>query len=152
MLLQRFLCNISSPVTVTSVNSVSFPLCKRRMRLPPRVKLSPASSFFSELQDLLFYIASFPHDLIFMGDFNLPIESSSSDVRQLTGILESFDLNQYVSCPTHAHVHSLHGKVFLKGVNFCPYHRLMPFLIPFLLFLISKYLQTIITLYRKPSL
>ena len=41
----------------------------------------PASSFFSELQDLLFYIASLPHDLLLMGDFNLHLESSSSDVR-----------------------------------------------------------------------
>ena len=36
-----------------------------------------------------------------MGDFNLHLESSSSDVRQLTGILESFDLNQLVNFPTH---------------------------------------------------
>ena len=46
----------------------------------------PASSFFSELQDLLVYLASLPHDLVLMGDFNLHLESSSSDVRQLTGI------------------------------------------------------------------
>ena len=63
----------------------------------------PASSFFSELQDLLFYIASLPHDLVLMGDFNLHIESSSSDVRQLTCISESFDLNQHVNFPTHIH-------------------------------------------------
>ena len=67
----------------------------------------PASSFFSELQDLLFYIAALPHDLVLMGDFNLHLESSSSDVRQLTGISESFDLNQHVHFPTHIHGHSL---------------------------------------------
>ena len=49
----------------------------------------PASSFFSELQDLLFYIVSLPHDLALMSDINLHLESSSSDVRQLTGILEN---------------------------------------------------------------
>ena len=38
----------------------------------------------------------------------------------------------------------------LNGVTFHPYHRLMPFLITFLLLLIWKYLQTIVTLYRKP--
>ena len=72
----------------------------------------PASSFFSELQDLLFYIASLPHDLVLMGDFNLHLESSSSDVRQLTGILESFDLNQHVNFPIHIHGHSLDVMIF----------------------------------------
>ena len=40
----------------------------------------PASLFFSELQDLLVYLASLPHDLVLMGDLNLHLESSSSDV------------------------------------------------------------------------
>ena len=71
-------------------------------------------SLFSELQDLLLYIASLPHDLVLMGDFNLHIESSSSDVRQLTDILESFDLNQHVNCPTHIHGHSLGFILFFK--------------------------------------
>ena len=38
-------------------------------------------------------MASLPHNLVLMGDFNLHVESSPSDVRQLTGILES--LNGY---------------------------------------------------------
>ena len=67
----------------------------------------PASSFFSELQDLLFYLASLPHDLVSMGDFNLHLEFSLSDMRQLTSILESFDLNHHVNFPTHIHGHSL---------------------------------------------
>ena len=77
----------------------------------------PASSFFSELQDLLFYIASLPHDLLLMDDFNLHIESSSADVRQLTGILESFDLNQHVKFPTYIHSHSLDVMIFSKGCD-----------------------------------
>ena len=72
----------------------------------------PASSFFSELQDLLVYLASLPHELVLMGDFNLHLESLSSDVRQLTGILESFDLNQHVKFPTHIHGHSLDVMIF----------------------------------------
>ena len=92
------------------------------MRLPPRVKLNLGLSlllllagdvsFFSELQDLLVYLASLPHDLVLMGDLNLHLESSSSDVRQLTGILESFDLNQHVNFPTHIHGHSLDVMIF----------------------------------------
>ena len=72
----------------------------------------PASSFFSELQDLLVYLASLLHDLVLMGDFNLHLESSSSDVRQFTGILESFDVNQHVNFPTHIHGHSLDVMIF----------------------------------------
>ena len=79
--------------------------------------LGPASSFFSELQNLLFYIASLPHDLVLMGDFNLHMESSSLDFRQLTGILESSDLNQHVNFPTHVHGHSLDVMIFSKGCD-----------------------------------
>ena len=41
MILQRFLCNISSPVTIIGANSVSFPPCKTgEYGLPPRVKFN----------------------------------------------------------------------------------------------------------------
>ena len=52
-----------------------------------------------------------------MGDFNLHLESSSSDVRQLTGILESVDLNQHVNFPTHFHGHSLDVMIFSNKCN-----------------------------------
>ena len=42
-----------------------------------------------------------------MGDFNLRIDSSSTDAGRLSGILDSFDLHQYVDFPTHIHGHSL---------------------------------------------
>ena len=79
----------------------------------------PASSFFSDLRDLLFYIASLPHDLALMGDFNLHLESSSSDVRQLSSpvILESFDLHQRVNFATNIHGHSLDVMIFSKGCD-----------------------------------
>ena len=60
-------------------------------------------------------MASLPHDLVLKGDFNLHIDSSSSDVRQLTGILKSFDLNQQVNFPTHNRGHSLEVVIFSKG-------------------------------------
>ena len=77
----------------------------------------PSTIFFSELQDILSYMASLPHDLVLMGDFNLHVESSSSDVRQLTGILESFNLDQYVNFPTHIRGHSLDLMIFSKGCD-----------------------------------
>ena len=58
---------------------------------PPR----PATAFFSELQDIMSYISTLPHDLALMRDFNLRIDSSS-DAGRLSGILDSFDLHQYV--------------------------------------------------------
>ena len=67
----------------------------------------PTTTFFSELQDILSYISSLSHDLILIGDSNLHIDSFSYDARQLIGILESFDLHQYVDFPTHIHGHSL---------------------------------------------
>ena len=50
-------------------------------------------------------------------DLNLHLESSSSDVRQLTGILEFFDLNQHVNFPTHIHGHSLDVMIFSNRCN-----------------------------------
>ena len=52
-----------------------------------------------------------------MGDFNLHIDSSSSDAGQLSGILESFDLHQYVGFPNHIHSHSLDHMICSAGWN-----------------------------------
>ena len=53
----------------------------------------PATAFISELQDILSYISTLRHDQALMGDFNLCIDSSSSDAGWLSGILDSFDLD-----------------------------------------------------------
>ena len=63
------------------------------------------------------FLSSTFHDLVLMGDFNLHIESSLSDVRQLTSILESFDLNQRVNFPTQIYGHSLDVMIFSKGCD-----------------------------------
>ena len=77
----------------------------------------PATSFFSELQDILSYISTLPHDLAPLRDFNLCIDSSSSDAGQLSGILGSFDLYQYIDFPKHIHGHSLDLIIFSTGCN-----------------------------------
>ncbi len=46
----------------------------------------PATAFFSELQDILSYISTLPHDVALMEDFILRIDSSSSDAGRLSGI------------------------------------------------------------------
>ena len=77
----------------------------------------PATTFFSELQDILSYISTLPHDLALMGNFHLRIDSSSSDAGRLSGILDSFDLHQYVDFPTHIHSYPLHLMICSSGCN-----------------------------------
>ena len=59
-------------------------------------------------------MSSLSHDLLLIGYFNLHIDSSSFDVRQLTDILESFDLDQHVNFPSHIHANSLDLMIFSK--------------------------------------
>ena len=47
----------------------------------------PAITFFSELQDILYYISTLPNDMGLMGDFNLRIYSSSSHAVTSDGLL-----------------------------------------------------------------
>ena len=77
----------------------------------------PSTTFFSELQDILSYLSTLPHDLALMEDFNLCIDSSSSDAGQLSGILESLDLHQHVDFPTQIHDHSLDLMICSSGCN-----------------------------------
>ena len=77
----------------------------------------PATAFFSELQDTMSYMSTFPHDLALMGDLNIRIDSSSSDAGRLSSILDSFDLHQYVDFPTHIHGHSLDLMIYSPGCN-----------------------------------
>ena len=52
-----------------------------------------------------------------MGDFNLRIDSSSSDAGQLSGILDSIDLHQYVDFPTRIQGHSHDLMICSPGCN-----------------------------------
>ena len=85
----------------------------RNIYRPP----GPATAFFSELQDILSYISTLPHDLALMGDFNLRIDSSSSDAGRLSGILDSFNLHQYVDFPIYIQGHSLDLMICSPGCN-----------------------------------
>ena len=51
------------------------------------------------------------------GELNLHMDSSSSDARQLTGILEFFDLHQYVDFSTHINGHSSNLMIWSTGCN-----------------------------------
>ena len=58
-----------------------------------------------------------PYDLALMGDFNIRIDSSSSEAGRLSGILDSFDLHQYIDFPTHIHGHSLDLMICFPGYS-----------------------------------
>ena len=77
----------------------------------------PATAFFGELQDILSYISTLPHDLALIEDFNLAIDSSSSDAGRLSGILDPFDFHQYVDFSIHIHGHSLGLMICSPGCN-----------------------------------
>ena len=64
-------------------------------------------------------MASIPHDLVLMGDFNLHIDTSSSDARQFTDILESLDMDLHVNFPTHIHGNSV-DLMFSTGYDVLP--------------------------------
>ena len=97
----------ATPLNLSEDVSLHIDICRiiamNNMYRPP----GPASAFFSELQDIVTYMAALPHHLVLMGDLILHIESSTWDVRQLSGILESFDLNQQVSFPIRFPDHTL---------------------------------------------
>ena len=63
------------------------------------------------------HIYTLSRDLALRGDFNLRIDSSSSDVGRLSGILDSFDLHQYVDFSTHIHGHSLDLMIWSPAYN-----------------------------------
>ena len=111
----------------------------------------PSTSLCGELQDILSYMAWLSHDLVLMGDFNLHVESSSSDLRQLTGILQSFNLDQYVNFVTHIRGHSLDLMIFSKECNVLSVSTSNMILIIFLLLWIGIFQQIIVLLWRKLS-
>ena len=91
------------------------------------------------------------HDLVLIGDFNLHIDCSPSDVRQLTGrVLESFDLHQYAILPTHIQSFSWFYDIS-KGCSILSDQHLIWFETTFLLFLICEFQQTIVALCHSLS-
>ena len=83
----------------------------------PQHLLSTWSYYYFLQWNILSYVSTLPHDLALMGDFNLRIDSSSSDAGQLSGILESFDLHQCVDFHAHSHGHSLHLMICSTGCS-----------------------------------
>ena len=100
-----------------SASSFSDPLSSSlafhfRLHAGPSLSLSctgparrpPDSAFFGEFGDLLETVATFNSQLIITGDLNVHLENSSDPAAsQLQLLLDSFELVQHVTQPTHTH-------------------------------------------------
>ena len=52
-------------------------------------------------------MSSVPGELFILGDFNLHLDTPSSQTNDFNDLLSTFDLNQHVNFPTHIHGHWL---------------------------------------------
>jgi hypothetical protein len=66
------------------------------------------SLFLAEFDTLLSLAATTPHEFLITGDFNLHLDDhSNSQVKQFLSVLDSTNLTQHVSFPTHRELHTL---------------------------------------------
>ena len=71
-------------------------------------KAVPFSLFLTEFDSLLSLAATIPHEFVITGDFNLHIDNpSDSQTKQFLSVLDSTNLIQHVSFPTHRDHHTL---------------------------------------------
>ena len=59
------------------------------------------SEFFKQFEDHLVNMSSVPGELFILGDFNLHLDTPSSQTDDFTDLLSTFGLNQHVNFPTH---------------------------------------------------
>jgi hypothetical protein len=72
---------------------------------PPSLSLS---DFFSDFSALIDFLNTFPSELIISGDFNIHVDQPYSiHSCNFQSLLDSSDLKQHVSFPTHKHGHTL---------------------------------------------
>ena len=65
------------------------------------------SEFFKQLEDLLVNMSYVPGQLFILEDFNLHLDTPSSQKDDFTDLISTFGLNQHVNFPTHIHGHLL---------------------------------------------
>jgi exonuclease III len=84
-------------------------------------KSVPFSIFLSELDSLLTLAATNPHEFLITGDFNLHLDKSDdSQVKQFLSALDSTNLTQHVSFPTHRDHHILNLVVTVTSSSLHP--------------------------------
>jgi len=78
------------------------------LRLPLKHANLCPSLFLSELDTLLSLAATTPHEFIITGDFNFHLDNpDDTQVKKFLSALESTNLTQHVSFPTHRDHHTL---------------------------------------------
>ena len=72
---------------------------------PPSLSVS---DFISDFSSLIDFLNTFPSELIISGDFNIHVDQTSSTAScNFQSLLDSSDLKQHVSFPTHKYGHTL---------------------------------------------
>ena len=77
---------------------------------PPYSSLHPVSTsvFFDEFSQFLENVVMCPEALVISGDFNLHLDDlRDNDTKKFMDLLETFNLSQHVSGPTHLSGHTL---------------------------------------------
>ena len=115
-------CNLLSSPTATfksfEMSSVTMKLPHSKLTLyniyrPPlsSAKSRPSVSFSQFLNDfrtLISSVSTTPHEFVITGDFNIHVDDSTdSNAIQFISLLDSANLIQHVSFPTHRHSHTL---------------------------------------------
>ena len=110
--------NVSIGSVITSSNS-SFKLFV--VYRPPSL---PIANFFTEFESLLELQIASNIDLFFIGDLNIHIEDLNDyNARHFLKLLNTFDLLQHVSCPTHDSGHTIDLVITNASSKFtiCPF-------------------------------
>ena len=72
-----------------------------------RLQFVPVAEFIREFEDILEAFAVLYEDFIIAGDVNIHVETDECPSRKFTELLESYDLRQHISGPTHIKGHTI---------------------------------------------
>ena len=84
----------------------------------------PIANFFIEFESLLELLIASNFDLFFIGDFNIHIKDlNDHNTRHFLKLLNTFDLLQHVTCPTHDSGHTIDLVITNASSKFtiCPF-------------------------------
>jgi hypothetical protein len=74
----------------------------------------PFSAFLDQFQTFLSSALTIPHDFLFTGDFNIPVNNPvDPNTKHFLNLLSSLNLTQHISVPTHLYMHVPHNTLDL---------------------------------------
>ena len=128
----------SSPVVKSfEISIVTLKLSKSRLTIfnvyrppPSSTKAVPFSQFLIDFQTLVSLTATTSHEFLITGDFNLHVDDNqNSQANQFLSVLDSSNLVQLVTFPTHRNGHTLDLIITAADSSLSPktsYSRLSP--------------------------